>query len=255
MGADPVTGLHIFTTPLLSARELRNSIQWIAEVKSLEKIESEKRHFNAKLRKSFFRHYPLFRNLIGVIGRREFRDFINTNFKRPVVHHVDILVKDAQAPETFFHQDRPYWAKFDNPPSMKTVWIPLIDVNPMNGCLRIVDGGCMEALLPHVRRSHSADADQLVVDDTEEGKCRKSAIDVTLMAGQGVSFESFVIHGAHPNSSAEARYAFKFAIGEEASLNRRYLFRIYGVKWRISRLFRHLPLFIRLTRGKSTAKG
>ena len=187
---------------------------------------TEVRHFNRSLRKLYLRSFPLFRTLLSAIGSARIRPLLRERFRTPVVHHMDLLVKDAHAPATSWHQDRYYWTAFDNPPSMVTFWFALVDATQANGALLLHPGPVTPVgLLAHVDHAHSEGNFQFSLSAEEEARLDPArAVTVEVPAGGFVAFDSFAIHGAHANGENTPRFAFKLVVGEEASLGRNRLF-------------------------------
>ncbi len=187
---------------------------------------SEVRHFNRSLRKQYQRSFPLFRVLLSGISSPAARALLERRFLAPVVHHMDLLVKDAHAPATSWHQDRYYWTGFDNPPSMVTFWFALVDTLQANGALLLHPGPTRPVeLLTHVDHAHSEGNFQFSLPPEEEARLDPArAVTVEVAAGGFVAFDSFAIHGAHPNDGNTPRFAFKIVVGEAASLGRNRLF-------------------------------
>jgi hypothetical protein len=254
MSLEEIPGLHIFHEPLLTPAEVTSIISQIDSIRSRHKVASETRHFNAKLRKSYLNHYSLFRNLVRILDQEALRVVLAKYLEHPVIDHIDLLVKDAAGPETFFHQDRPYWVNFDNPPSMRTLWLPLVDVAVENGCLRVAPGKPQE-VLPHAPREHSANSGQLVIEEKVEAELKRSAVDVPLRAGAAMMFDSFVIHGAHPNKVDRPRYAFKIVFGDAGSMKAGRGYKAHGKRWEASRKLGHLPFFLRMSSDRVLLAG
>ena len=106
-----------------------------------------------------------------------------------------------------WHQDEAYWQ--DRFPRQRRVslWIPLQDATPDNGCLRVVPGSHRRAILPHLPRT-----------SRNHGACRLSfahgaedlpgAIEVPLPAGDLIIFSSRLQHASGGNRTDQHRRAF-----------------------------------------------
>ena len=72
------------------------------------------------------------------------------------------------------HQDAPYWPF--QPSEQVSVWIPLDDATPENGCMSVVPGGHLEGALPHVETE-----DDYVIDPDHYDKT--DLVEVPMDAG------------------------------------------------------------------------
>jgi ectoine hydroxylase-related dioxygenase (phytanoyl-CoA dioxygenase family) len=134
---------------------------------------------------------------------------------RPFVEHTKVLVKQAGAPATPWHQDAAYWHGFDPRLCMLTLWVALGRTDDKSGCLRIARVQSADSLLPHDTLAGGKQyvlSDEIVrrhFDDHE-------LVDLELEPGDGVFFGCRAVHGAYPNQSAQARLAFKLVFQDFA---------------------------------------
>jgi ectoine hydroxylase-related dioxygenase (phytanoyl-CoA dioxygenase family) len=101
---------------------------------------------------------------------------------------------------TAWHQDYSYWKG-----SHKiSVWIALDDATPDNGCLRFIPG------------SHHSNIEHDLADPNDDGfriRLRESDIDeskaisASVKAGSAIIFHDLLIHGSHPNTARQDRWA------------------------------------------------
>ena len=124
------------------------------------------------------------RDLIGPAVRLYFYQAV---YKRP-------RTPDAVLP---IHQDNGY--NFKRPEAYITIWIPLQDVGPANGCLRVVPGIHRVGTLQH----HLTDEGFIACDVDPE-----AAIAVPVDAGDVVVLSSLTPHSTAGNASSSIRKAY-----------------------------------------------
>jgi ectoine hydroxylase-related dioxygenase (phytanoyl-CoA dioxygenase family) len=123
---------------------------------------------------------------------------------------------------TPWHQDEASFTVGTPYRTALSVWIPLQDTDPDNGCLLYVPGSHEGPLLPHEsvdgirRRAHALRA---VVQAAE---LEARAVAVPLRAGDAVLHHSRTLHGAGPNLSGGPRRSLtlEFAVKSQAELMR-----------------------------------
>ena len=124
------------------------------------------------------------RDLIGPAVRLYFDQAV---YKRP-------RTPDAVLP---LHQDNGY--NFKRPEAYITIWIPLHDVGPENGCLRVVPGIHRFGTLEH----HVTDDGFIACDVDPE-----AAVAVPVCAGDVVVLSSLTPHSTAGNASSSIRKAY-----------------------------------------------
>jgi ectoine hydroxylase-related dioxygenase (phytanoyl-CoA dioxygenase family) len=97
-----------------------------------------------------------------------------------------------------WHQDAGYGPL--EPASDVTVWLPLVDSDERNGCLRVVPGSHRLGLLDH----GPAALNPLL----REAHSDQRGIALPLAAGEAVAFSGLLLHGSGPNRSSAPRPAF-----------------------------------------------
>lgn len=97
-----------------------------------------------------------------------------------------------------FHQDNGY-GRLD-PMTDITVWVPLVDTDERNGCLRVVAGSHQGGLLAH----EQAGVNPLLREAAWPGE----GAALSLRAGEGVAFSGLTLHGSDANRSQAVRPAF-----------------------------------------------
>lgn len=96
------------------------------------------------------------------------------------------------------HQDAPYWPF--QPPEQVSVWIPLDDATPENGCMSVVPGGHLEGALPHVETEDDYVIDSDHYDATD-------LVEVPMDVGSALFFHPMLPHYTSPNTSEHWRRA------------------------------------------------
>lgn len=107
-----------------------------------------------------------------------------------------------------WHQDRSYWPGANANPVI-TVWIPLVDANEVNGCLRIWPRTHTTDLIEHQSETYSGTSYREVnVDDGALAKFKKiQPVSVPLAAGGAILFNDRCIHMSTPNLSEHVRWS------------------------------------------------
>ncbi len=214
-----------------------------------------RRHFNESVRKSFLTDLEMFRAILGTLDAPEVRDLVRWKAREPYVDHIDLLVKEAHAPITEWHQDRPYW-EWDEPASMFTLWVALEDVDQSNGCLRIA--GVTDTVMPHKKKVYDEQSGfwQYVIDDSQVDLSSFPVREIPLKAGNAVAFDSFVIHSAFANSIDVPRYSFKIVFGGRSGRRKRgggNVLELTKIGWGVNRSLNYLPAFL-LANAKTELK-
>jgi phytanoyl-CoA hydroxylase len=100
------------------------------------------------------------------------------------------------------HQDLPYWPiQFQGECS---VWIPLDEATPDNGCMQVIPGAHKRGQLPHV----SVENDFIIEDDQYEESQFQS---VPMEPGEGLFFYGLLPHFTRSNQTTDWRRAIVFA--------------------------------------------
>jgi phytanoyl-CoA hydroxylase len=100
-----------------------------------------------------------------------------------------------------WHQDGSFWPL--KPMDVISLWLSFDEVNPENGCMRVVPGTQamdLQALMPRMEMKNvlNASMDEGLVDESQ-------ALDVILAPGDVSIHHPNVIHGSNPNTSARWR--------------------------------------------------
>ena len=107
-----------------------------------------------------------------------------------------------------WHQDRSYWPGANANPVI-TVWIPLVDADEVNGCLKIWPRTHNTELVRHHHESHTGTAyTEVDIDDAELKQYKKiSPVTLPIEAGGAILFNDRCIHMSTPNYSDHVRWS------------------------------------------------
>lgn len=101
-----------------------------------------------------------------------------------------------------WHQDATYWGL--TPPNVTTAWIALTESTPANGCMRVVPGTHLGALLP--QRETYAERNMLSRGQEIEVTVDESqAVALELKPGEFSLHHVGIVHGSGPNDSNAPR--------------------------------------------------
>lgn len=121
-----------------------------------------------------------------------------------------IISKPPYAPALYWHQD---WMRWDDPISLspwpQTVFLNwyLTDTTVENGCLRAIPGSHLRRLELHDHLVAPHEGGGYDVEETNDWMfCdHPDAVDVPVKAGQLMIGDARLLHGTHPNTTAERR--------------------------------------------------
>ena len=121
-----------------------------------------------------------------------------------------IISKPPYAPALYWHQD---WMRWDDPISLspwpQTVFLNwyLTDTTVENGCLRAIPGSHRRRLDLHDHLIAPHEGGGYDVEETNDWMfCdHPDAVDVPVKAGQLMIGDARLLHGTHPNTTAERR--------------------------------------------------
>lgn len=123
-------------------------------------------------------------------------------FSNPV-YNVRPKVPKVAAGAVPWHQDKSYWPDANSNPVI-TVWIPLVDSTPENGCLHIIPGTHTKRVIQHVKETNSGTGFLAVEDEKVRGK---KVQQLTMKAGSAVLFNDRLLHMSTPNNSDHVRWS------------------------------------------------
>jgi hypothetical protein len=120
---------------------------------------------------------------------------------------------DHPAEDTYlspWHQEYPYNLTSDN---AVTLWLPLVDVDEANGCLRLAPRTQRLGALPvRVRDALNARRnanEALEIDGLEAILARHADLAVPARAGDALVFHTFLLHRSQPNRSDATRWTLQ----------------------------------------------
>jgi phytanoyl-CoA hydroxylase len=107
-----------------------------------------------------------------------------------------------------WHQDKSYWPGANANPVI-TVWIPLVDADEVNGCLRIWPRTQNTELLDHHRETYSGTGYfEVDVEDKSLASHKKiKPVTIPIKAGGAILFNDRCIHMSTPNNSEHIRWS------------------------------------------------
>jgi hypothetical protein len=111
-------------------------------------------------------------------------------------------------PPTPLHQDEAFWSPTTEYRSL-SIWFPLLDARPDNGCLRFVPGSHRGPVLDHHSFAGDPTNNSIEIDAPE----RFAPVDAPCPAGGATVHHCRTIHGAHDNRGEEPRLAYIFGFG------------------------------------------
>jgi phytanoyl-CoA hydroxylase len=107
-----------------------------------------------------------------------------------------------------WHQDRSYWPGANANPVI-TVWIPLVDADEINGCLKIWPRTHNTELIEHHADQYSGTGYREI--DTDDAALREfkkiKEVTIPLKAGGAILFNDRCVHMSTPNNSDHVRWS------------------------------------------------
>jgi hypothetical protein len=100
-----------------------------------------------------------------------------------------------------WHQDSQYYGEYTRQLHIVTAWIPLVDVDERNGCLRLIPGSREWGLQPGSRR---ADYNMVTPFDVER---LGAPISMPMRRGDVLLFHNLTYHGSGLNQSGAVRWS------------------------------------------------
>jgi len=102
-----------------------------------------------------------------------------------------------------WHQDKCYWPDANSNPVI-TVWIPLVDADEENGCLRICPGTHRERVLSfHAEQRTGTEYTETDGERVEEAVRRNGVVVVPVKAGSAILFNDRALHMSTVNRSPD----------------------------------------------------
>lgn len=125
-------------------------------------------------------------------------------FSNPV-YNVRPKVPRVAAGAVPWHQDKSYWPDANANPVI-TVWIPLVDATPENGCLHLIPRTHRKRAVAHGSETYSGTG-YLEIEGAEITRRKREIIALPLQAGSAVLFNDRLIHSSTPNNSDHVRWS------------------------------------------------
>ena len=116
-------------------------------------------------------------------------------------YHLRPKMPNSQATAFPFHQDSQYYGKLSQHAHIITVWIPLVDVNEVNGCLYVIPGSHHWELIDSARDENQ---NMRSFVDVEE---RGTPIPLPMKVGDILIFSNMTFHGSQVNQSEAVRWS------------------------------------------------
>lgn len=123
-------------------------------------------------------------------------------FSNPV-YNVRPKVPKVAAGAVPWHQDKSYWPDANSNPVI-TVWIPLVDSTPENGCLHVIPGTQFKRVIQHERENYSGTGFLAIPQRVTR---EKRIVQIPMKAGSAVLFNDRLLHMSTPNNSDHVRWS------------------------------------------------
>jgi ectoine hydroxylase-related dioxygenase (phytanoyl-CoA dioxygenase family) len=123
-------------------------------------------------------------------------------FANPV-YNVRPKVPKVAAGAVPWHQDKSYWPDANSNPVI-TVWIPLVDSTPENGCLHLIPGTHTKRVIKHERETYSGTGFLAIGEEHVKGR---QILRIPMNAGSAILFNDRLLHMSTPNNSDHVRWS------------------------------------------------
>jgi phytanoyl-CoA hydroxylase len=123
-------------------------------------------------------------------------------FSNPVFN-VRPKVPKVAAGAVPWHQDKSYWPDANSNPVI-TVWIPLVDSTPENGCLHLIPGTHTRRVIAHDQETYSGTGFLALPDTVARGE---KVLQLPMKTGSAVFFNDRLLHMSTPNNSDHVRWS------------------------------------------------
>jgi ectoine hydroxylase-related dioxygenase (phytanoyl-CoA dioxygenase family) len=104
-----------------------------------------------------------------------------------------------------WHQDKSYWPDANANPVI-TVWVPLVDSTPENGCLHVWPRTHRTRLMAYHAEGVTGTR-YTEIDEEHLVKARREAVALPLAAGGAILFNDRCVHMSTPNNSDHVRWS------------------------------------------------
>lgn len=193
---------------------------WEPEMK--DRTDKPRRE-RVRLMSNMFHHHRYFRaigshhsiyEVISFLFQSGVQMFSDTVFMKPAHHGI----------EAAMHQDTSFWPNLE--PNAMNFWLAIDPATVENGCLHLIPGS-HTVDLPH--HNHPIQGNLLYENEVEIEKL----IPIEMDSGDGIFFNSGLVHKSFPNRSDHSRRAYAAVYGAE---NLRHL-----EPWKLSTLAGDVP--------------
>jgi len=163
------------------------------------------RRDRVRLMSNMYHHHPYFR---AIGSHPAIYEVISSLFQSGVQMFSDtVLMKPAyHGIEAALHQDTSFWPKLE--PDAMNFWLAIDPAIVENGCLHVIPGS-HTVDLPH--HDHPIQGNILEENEVEIDKL----IPIELEPGDGIFFNSGLVHKSFPNRSDRSRRAYSAVYGAE----------------------------------------
>ena len=127
--------------------------------------------------------------------------YLGPNFSFNGDYHLRPKMPDSKYTAFPFHNDSQYYEKLSEYSKIITVWIPLVDVDENNGCLKIIPGS------NHWEWINSSRDKYFNMRSDEDVQKRKKSIPLPMKVGDIVIFSNHTFHGSGINHTSKVRWS------------------------------------------------
>jgi ectoine hydroxylase-related dioxygenase (phytanoyl-CoA dioxygenase family) len=104
-----------------------------------------------------------------------------------------------------WHQDKSYWPDANANPVI-TVWIPLVDATPENGCLHVWPRTHKKRVMSYHHELVTGTS-YLEIDEEQIKQLKREAVVLPVKAGSAICFNDRCVHMSTPNRSDHVRWS------------------------------------------------
>jgi phytanoyl-CoA hydroxylase len=106
-----------------------------------------------------------------------------------------------------WHQDKSYWPEANSNPVI-TVWIPIVDSTPENGCLHLIPGTHTRRVYDSYAEGHTGTGYLEITEKMVQAEAKKRQIvALPVPAGSAILFNDRLLHMSTPNLSDHVRWS------------------------------------------------
>ena len=116
-------------------------------------------------------------------------------------YHLRPKMPDSELTAFPLHQDSQYYGKQSRHAHIITVWIPLVDVDEVNGCLYVIPGSNAWELIESKRDKN------MNMRSFEDPEQRGTPVPIPMKKGDILLFSNMTFHGSKVNHTDEVRWS------------------------------------------------